>query len=295
MASTEIPDPVSSVFTPSPPRQADPAKWRSLVLAILVHGLLIGALFVGVQWKSQPPSAVEVEVWRAAPAPVLLPEPVAEAKLEPKGGGKIESKPEAKPQPRPEPKPEAKPPVKPDIALKEEKKPKKEEPKKPEPKKEEAKKIEPKKEEAKKPEPAPRANFDEELKREQKQIEQQKVVQDQRARAETEVRQLNQLKADQAAAAHARGLADYAAKLRGKIRGNIVLPQGIQGNPETIFEVSQLPSGEVLGVKVRKSSGNPLLDAAIERAILKSSPLPKPDQPELFERVLKIPYRPLDE
>ena len=310
MASTEIPDPVSSVFTPSPPPQAEPAKWRSLVLAILVHGLLIGALFVGVQWKSQPPSAVEVEVWRAAPAPVLLPEPVAEAKLEPKGGEKIESKPEAKPQPRPEPKPEVKPPVKPDIALKEEKKPKKEEPKKPEPKKEEvkkeepkkpepkkeeAKKIEPKKEEAKKPEPAPRANFDEELKREQKQIEQQKVVQDQRARAEAEVRQLNQLKADQAAAAHARGLADYAAKLRGKIRGNIVLPPGIQGNPETIFEVSQLPSGEVLGVKVRKSSGNPLLDAAIERAILKSSPLPKPDQPELFERVLKIPYRPLDE
>ena len=59
--------------------------------------------------------------------------------------------------------------------------------------------------------------------------------------------------------------------------------------------MSQLPSGEVLDVKIRKSSGNLLLDTAIERAIRKSSPLPKPDQPELFERILKIPYRPLDE
>lgn len=46
---------------------------------------------------------------------------------------------------------------------------------------------------------------------------------------------------------------------------------------------------------MRKSSGNPALDTAIERAIIKSSPLPKPDQPELFDRVLKIPYKPLDE
>lgn len=288
--------PETPAAVPPPLPQAEPAKWRSLALATLVHGLLIGALFLGVQWKSQPPNAVEVEVWRAAPAPTVLPAPVEATKPEPKEV----SKPEPKPQLKPELKPEPKPLLKPDIALKEEKKPKKEEPKKPEAKKEEAKKEdakkpEPKKEEPKKPEPAPRNNFDEELKREQKQIDQQKVVQDQRARAEAEVRQLRQLKADQAAAARARGLADYAAKLRGKIRGNIVLPPGVQGNPEAVFEVSQLPSGEVLGIKVRKSSGNPLLDAAIERAILKSSPLPKPDQPELFERMLKIPYRPLDE
>ena len=276
----------------TPPPQAEPAKWRSLALAILVHALLIGALFFGVQWKSKPPAAIEVEVWRAAPPPVLAPEPVAEPPPAPR--------PEPKPEPKPEVKPEPKPPLQPDIALKDEKKPKKEEPRKPEPKPEEAtkpepKKEEPKKEEPKKPEADRRPSFDDELKREQKQLEQQKALQDQRARAEAEARQLDQLKAEQAAAARVRGLADYAAKLRGKIRGNIVLPQGIQGNPEAIFEVSQLPSGEVLGVKVRKSSGNSLLDAAIERAILKSSPLPKPDQPELFERVLKIPYRPLED
>ncbi|MCM2289309.1 MAG: TonB C-terminal domain-containing protein [Sulfuritalea sp.] len=90
-------------------------------------------------------------------------------------------------------------------------------------------------------------------------------------------------------------MADYLGRIRGKIRGNIVLPPDIKGNPEAIFEVTQLPSGEVLTVRLKRSSGNAALDAAVERAILKSSPLPKPQQAELFERSLELRYRPLDE
>ena len=44
----------------------------ALVLAAAVHLLLLGALFFGVQWKSQSPSSVAVEVWRGAPAPVAV-------------------------------------------------------------------------------------------------------------------------------------------------------------------------------------------------------------------------------
>ena len=36
-------------------------------------------------------------------------------------------------------------------------------------------------------------------------------------------------------------------------------------------------------------------DEAIERAILKSSPLPKPDDPSLFKRELTINYKPFEE
>ncbi|MBN8455701.1 MAG: cell envelope integrity protein TolA [Candidatus Accumulibacter sp.] len=133
------------------------------------------------------------------------------------------------------------------------------------------------------------------MKREQKQLRQQKAAQEQRARANTEARQLRQLQAEQAAAEAKRGQAEYIEKIRGKIRGNITLPPGIQGNPQAEFEVTQLPSGEVLEVKLRRSSGNAALDAAVERAIHKSSPLPKPAKPELFERVLKIPYKPRDD
>jgi len=264
--------------------QRDPGKRKALFLAAGVHLALIAALVLGVQWKSQPPASVEVEVWRSPmpPAPTPPPQP------------KAEPKPEPRVEPKPEPKPELKTPAKPDIAIKEEKKPK--EPPKPEPKKEEPKKTEPKPEPKKaeeKPKP-PRDLFAEEIERDRKQLERQQEVRRQRDRADTEARQLDQLKAEQSAASRSRELANYAGKVRTKIRGLIVLPPGIQGNPEALFEVTQLPSGEVLAVHIRKPSGNPALDAAVERAILKASPLPKPDSPELFERVLKIPYRPFD-
>ena len=251
----------------SPLPQTEQSNTSALILSALVHLLLIAALFIGVQWKSQAPSSIEVEVWRAvpAPAPIIKPDPVPEP-----------PKPEPKPEPKPIPKLEPTP-VKPDIAIKDDKKPKKEEPKKPEPKRE-----------------VP--DWKKQLESEQKQLDQQKAVQDQHARAVTEANQLAQLKAEQASAARARGLADYVAKIRGKIKGNMIITGlVIQGNPEAVFKVTQLPSGEVLNVKLGKSSGNKMLDDAIERAILKSSPLPKPDQPELFQRDLELKYRPLDE
>jgi len=286
--------------------QQEPGKGKSLALAALVHLLLIAALFFGVQWKNQPPASVEVEVWSAPPPPRVVPEPTPEPRPE----AKPEPKPEPRPEPKPVPKAEPKPVLKPAIVVKEEKKPKeppkkeepkKEEAKKPEPKKEEPKKPEPKKEEPKKPEPKKEEvkreepDWKKQLANEQKQLDQQKTVQDHRARADAEARQLSQLKAEQASASRNKGLADYIARVRHKLHDNIMLPPNIQGNPEATFEVTQLPSGEVLGVKLRKSSGNQTLDSAIERAIWKSSALPKPAQPELFERVLVLTFKPLDE
>ena len=166
-------------MNPAAPLPAnDQTDMTALLLAAAVHILLVGALFFSVQWRSQAPTAVAVEVWRSGPAPlpapIIKPEPLPEPPPPPPPP-KVEPKPEPKPLP---PKVET-PPVKPDIAVKEEKK-KKEEPKKPEPKppvevkKEEPKKPEPKKEEPKekKPDPAPRANFDDDLKRELKQAQQ---------------------------------------------------------------------------------------------------------------------------
>ena len=271
-------------FSPLTPEEKP--NLAALILAALVHLLLIGALFLGVQWKSQAPSSVSVEVWRAPPPSVAMKaEPVPEPPAPP----------EPKPEPKPVPKVEPTPPVKPDIAIKDDKK-KKEEPKKPEPKKEEPRKPEPKKEEAKKPEPRREVpDFQKQLERDLKEAQQQKLARDQLARADAELRQRGQLKAEQEALGRSRGLAAYSDKIRAKIKGNIVLPHAIQGNPEAIFEVTQLPSGEVINVRIRKSSGNRLLDDAIERAIRKSDPLPLPDQPGLFQRVLELKYKPFDE
>jgi colicin import membrane protein len=88
--------------------------------------------------------------------------------------------------------------------------------------------------------------------------------------------------------------ARWADSIRGKIKQNIVLLD-IPGNPEAVFDVELLPTGEVLSVRLRKSSGVKAYDEAVERAILKSSPLPLPDRPEVFQRALRITFRPRDE
>ncbi len=255
------------------PRPAPGRKW-AISFTLTVHLLLLGALFFGVSWKNSQPEVMDVELWsptpvqatRVAPPPPAPPaEPVA---------------PPPKPAPPP-PEPKIAPPKPPAIVVKEEKKP---EPKKPEPPKP-APKPEPKP--APKTEPAPPRPdaFREQLERETRQ---RQITDEQNMRAllaEKETR----------AAAARRGVESYATKIRIKIRGNIVMPPGISGNPEAIFEVNQLPSGEVLAVRLKRSSGQPALDAAIERAILRSSPLPKPDDPSLFQRTLEIKYKPFEE
>ena len=70
---------------------------------------------------------------------------------------------------------------------------------------------------------------------------------------------------------------------------------GLLGLDDKKFEGEQLPSGEVISVRLKKSSGNTALDSAVERAILKSSPLPRPEQSEVFDRLLNIPYRPRED
>src|SRR6185503_17816590 len=52
----------------------------------------------------------------------------------------------------------------------------------------------------------------------------------------------------------------YANSIRTKIRSRIVLPPEIAGNPEAVFDVEQLPTGEVLSAKLRRSSGNRAYD-----------------------------------
>lgn len=100
--------------------------------------------------------------------------------------------------------------------------------------------------------------------------------------------------AQAAAALRNRALLQWTDKIRAKIRSKIFLLQEVPGNPEAIFDVTLLPTGEVLTVNRRKSSGNPGYDAAVERAIINASPLPLPDDRSLFQRQLQLRFRPQD-
>lgn len=236
-------------------------KRISIALAIAVHLLLAAFLFYGVRWQTKATDVVEVELVRAVPEPVAAPAAVPPAPTpEPPPALKAEPKPEPKPLP---------PPPKPDIAIKEKPKP----PPKPEPK----------------PEAKPRVDpFQEQLKRETEQLTQRK-------QADSAAQEFAQTQAAKTAAARSKAMNAYVASIVRKIRGNIVVPPEIKGNPEAIFDVTQLPSGEIVTVRLKRSSGHAALDVAIERAILKSNPLPKPQQADLFERSLELHFRPLDE
>jgi colicin import membrane protein len=91
------------------------------------------------------------------------------------------------------------------------------------------------------------------------------------------------------------GLRDkYVTLIQNHVKRQIVEPPNLQGNPQVEFDVVLIPGGEVLTVKLRRSSGVPTYDAAVERAILKASPLPLPPDPTLFQqfRELNLKIRP---
>ena len=234
---------------------------RAFMLAFAVHAVLLAVMFFGVRMQNRPGDTVSVELWEAPPPPP--PAPVVEAPKPPPP--KVEA-------PKPEPEPEVK---KPEIV---EKAP----PPKPKPKPEA------------KPAP-PKDDIEKILMREQVALEQQKLNEERKRADEARRKAESERTARQlAASARDKALADYVNRIRAKVRQNWILPQDVQGNPEAIFSVVQLPTGEVLSVKLRKSSGNPALDAAIERAILKASPLPLPEPRSLFDRQLELTFRPQD-
>jgi len=248
-------------FRPRP----DYALGRSFVLAFAVHLALVAVMFLGVRWQSHPAESVTVELWDPPPPP---PAPVVEAPKPPP--------PKVEP---PKPEPEVK---KPDIV---EKAP----PPKPKPKPEAKAKPEPK------PAPPKDDEFQKRQAREQLAMEQRKFDEEKR-RLDEERRKADaeRLARELAASARNKALADYIGRIQAKVRANWILPQNLQGNPEAIFNVVQLPTGEVISIKLAKSSGNAAYDAAVERAILKSSPLPLPEPRSLFARELKLTFKPRD-
>jgi colicin import membrane protein len=248
----------------------DPGKLSSALLAAAVHLLLLAVLVFGVRWQNRPPEAVSVELWEPPP-----PAPVVEA-------------------PKPEPKPEPKPPpvvVKPEAVKPEPVVPKPEivEKKAPPPKPKPVPKAAPK--------PVPKAEpFKPRVDQTQKRIREELAREQASLAIDRERQQIKDQLAREAASINARALATWMDKIRIHIRNriNVQIADAVPGNPEAVFNVTLLPSYEVLRISKLKSSGNKAYDDEVERAILKASPLPRPDRPELFSRELHLTFRPKD-
>jgi colicin import membrane protein len=254
------------------------------VLAFAVHVFFLALLVFGVSWQIQNPAPVMVDLWSALPAepaPVPKPEPV--------------------PLPLMPPKTVEKPQVKaPDIAL--EKKKKEAEVVR---KKEEARELEleTEREEARLEAEQRRLEIDKKV-AEKKRLQQLKTEEDEMQRrmldedVASDTRQIKAMEtkatADRRSAELGRIVSDFREKIRAKIRGNTRIPDNLTGNPQASFEVNVLPTGEIVGAKLIKSSGNAAYDQAVERAIFESSPLPTPtdkDAIALF-RKLDLKFQP---
>ncbi len=301
----------------------EPSRLPAFLLAVAVHAVLLGFLYFGISWQSNEPVAVEAEVWdmsvQSAAAPELPPPPAPEPEPEP------EPAPVPAPPPRPvEPPPVERPaPVEPDIKLQREKERKEKEQrelaeKKERERKEELRKEAERKELAKKEEAEKKKK--EEAERQKKELakkeEAEKKKKDeaaklaeakkQKAAAEkAEAAKLEKLRQEDlkrmAGAMGSTGTAEkstapkadsgYVAAITAAIKsataygGSTTMP----GNPKAVFKVEQLPTGEIMSVRLVKSSGVPEFDRAVENGIKKASPLPK-KKDGTVERILDVNF-----
>ena len=291
-----------------PQRPRDPARatgrWWALALAIGVHLAFIAVLVISVRWQNRPVAPVTAELYapaqrplpveEPAPPPLPKPSPKPEPEPEPSPPPKLAPKPEPrlepppKAVPKPEPKAEKPDPHAAEIA----RKAKAEEERKRAEQAERERKEREKKEAEKRD--AERKKSEADRKLAEARERQAKEAQALKAEAEREkvAREAQQRAADAEAAARARAEGDYIRRIQAKVKGNVTLPPDLAGNPEAVFEVVQLPTGEIIDAVLKKSSGVRAYDDAVQRAILKSSPLPRPSKPEIFVRDLRLKFRP---
>lgn len=249
-------------------------------LAFAMHVLFLILMVFGVSWQhKQIDTAVVVDLWRDLPT-VATP-PVAEAPPQvkpepPPPAPKVEAKPPPKPEPAPV--------VKPDIALKD--------------KQEKERKLKELQAEEKKKLAAEKTR--EEALQKKKLAETEALKKKQAAElaaksaANEEQKARDALAAQQAAAAK-REIDKYMDGIRTKVKKFVVVPPSVQGNPEAEFVVTLLPGGEVLDVRLGKSSGNAAYDAIIESAIRKAQPytVPTGDQFQQYFRRFTMAFRPV--
>jgi len=239
----------------------EPGKNTALILAGIMHILLFLFLWVGIHWQSKTPVGVDAEIWdmnarEAAPIPVaeVPPPPVVEKTEPPKPSAQeVEAEHEV------------------EIALEREK----------EKKLAEKKQLEAQQEEKKR---------QEDLEKEQKKQELAKVAEQKKADALAQKQRDDNLKRLTSQIAGSGGSGDavkstgnnrvdasYAGKIAAKIKSNMnyLGSDNIAGNPTAEFRIDLFPDGSIRGSPHKtKSSGVPLFDEAVERAIIKSVPYP---------------------
>jgi colicin import membrane protein len=247
---------------------------RSAIYAVSVHIVLIFIMIVSFEWRVKLPQVAEVELWDSIPQPSskTIEAPPVEKKVEPEP---------AKPVPKTSKVEEIIKSLtsdKADISLKQKKE-------------EERKKLE-----------------DQKKKDDLKKIQEDLLKQDQLAKLQQELLQDKSkpsLNRHEDMKQSNPNPTDGGAKLGEMDKYKVLIQRKIQQNVnkqlcgsspvELQFEIGLMPTGELIGnPKMLKSSGIPVCDESVERAIFQSQPLPVPTDTDLFSKFknLKLNFHP---
>lgn len=262
------------------PRASD--RWISIGLSVLLHGAIVAALVYGWMLFRRPPRpaptlAIEASVVDARTVPGLQqapPPPVAQP-----------------PAPLPEPaEPEGPPPpTAAQIAQRE------------------AERAEAEAAAARQQQEAADRAAAEQLAQAKQQEEARKaeaerkaqeaaLAQQHAAEAAEATEQEADLKRSLAAEEKARqagpALASWQAQIAARINRAWLRPPTARPGIECVLNVTQVPGGEVTQVSIGECNGDQAVRESIEAAVYRASPLPPPPDPSLFERNLKINFKP---
>ena len=124
--------------------------------------------------------------------------------------------------------------------------------------------------------------------------ERRKAEAEARRRAELEAQLAEQLELEEQRlqAERAGLLGQYIALIRQRVTRNWIRPPEARPGIDCEVFVTQIPGGEVVGVRFGRCNANDVVRRSIEAAVYRSSPLPKPPDPTLFERNLVFDFKP---
>ena len=283
-----------------------PAGMRSgLALAVVAHVLLVLALAWSVSWRSSEPEGVVAELWSALPqtaaprmaAPQPTPTPptpqvVAPRPTPPPTPPIVAPRPVPAPRPEPLATPREDAQIAIDRALREKQR-------RSDAERVEARRQADKADKADKAEKLEKARRDQAV-RAQAELQRQRLAEEQRAEQKkaADKARLDEARQESIREANLRKLrsqagsgddaqstgtaartsgpsAGYAGRIKARIKPNIVLTGSVAGNPLATVEVRLAPDGTIVGRKLVRSSGSPVWDETVMRAIEKTDVLPR--------------------
>lgn len=269
-------------------------RWISIALSVLLHAALLGALVYGWLLFRQPPRpaptlAIEATVVdaRTVPGAQHAPPPVPPA-------------PVPVPEPQPPAEPEGPPPPTPEeLAQREQEREQAEaaahEQQAAQERAAQQRAAEQEAAQAKRLE----AQRSAEARAAQERKAKEAALAQQRAAAEAqEASEREDLKRSLAAEEHARAvragpaLANWQAQITAKIERAWLRPPTARPGIQCVLNVTQVPGGEVTEVSIGECNGDQAVRESIEAAVYRASPLPPPPDPSLFDRNLRIIFKP---